>query len=204
MPGTSGPWPSNVNGNPSALRASGAVLQLVVDMGVVGVPGEAEPRDRLPRLQLVSRFDSDAAVLEVADHAELAVSVVDNDVVAEDHRRRIRRELGELDSGRPERVVRDVSARRRDRPRSGSAYDRSEAVAFERVVVGVAPAVRPHAQLRGERMAGVDAAMGREEVVARGDEHAAGERQVQLRPLPVLVGRELRRQACVAELAGDA
>jgi hypothetical protein len=87
---------------------------------------------------------------------------------------------------------------------SGTSPRAAEAVAFERVVVGVAPAVRPYAELRSERMGGVDAAMGREEVVARGDEHAAGERQVQLRPLPVLVGRELRGQACVAELAGDA
>ena len=46
--------------------------------------------------------------------------------------------------------------------------------------------------------------MRREEVVSPGDEHAAGERQVQLGPLPVFGGRELRCQTCVSELAGDA
>ena len=127
-------------------------------------------------------------MLEVADDAELGVSVVDDDVVAEDRRGGIRRRSCELDAAGPEGVVGNVCDRGNDGSGTGSAHGSTEAVLLERVVVGEAPAVRSHAELGGKRMVGVDAAVGRDEVVARREEHATFERKVQLGSLVVLGG----------------
>ena len=145
-------------------------MHLIVDMRKVGVTRKAQARDRLLHLDRLADLHLDALVLKMSHNADLAVAVIDRDVVAEDHGRGICRELGR-------ELRRAPRARRRIRERdvvghvADGGYDgacarsanrsaepgRLPVLVREGVVLRKPPAVRTQAELSGERVVGIDA-----------------------------------------------